>query len=109
MTTMLDRPPTESAATDTTGGEEYAERYKRAREHVRAVRGFFIHLTIYLTVNAFLLALNLITSPHSLWFYWPLLGWGIGVAINGVVVLLDAPLGTRWEERKIHEYMERDK
>ncbi len=76
---------------------------------MEAIRGFVIHLAIYLTVNAFLLALNLITSPDHLWFYWPLLGWGIGVAINAFVVFgVQSRWGERWEERKIREYMDQD-
>jgi hypothetical protein len=41
--------------------------------------GFRIHLITYVAVNALLLAINLVTSPDKLWFYWPLLGWGIGI------------------------------
>ena len=41
--------------------------------------GFRVHLITYVAVNALLLAINLVTSPYKLWFYWPLLGWGIGI------------------------------
>jgi hypothetical protein len=42
--------------------------------------GFRLHLIIYVAVNVLLLVVNLLTSPDKLWFYWPLLGWGIGLA-----------------------------
>jgi hypothetical protein len=42
-------------------------------------QGFRIHFITYIAVNVLLLVINLATSPHRLWFYWPLLGWGIGI------------------------------
>lgn len=62
--------------------DDEANRYERARKRVREIRGFYSHLAIYLIVNAGLLAINLLTSPFSLWFYWPMLGWGLGVAAD---------------------------
>jgi hypothetical protein len=61
-------------------------KYKKAEKTVEAKLGFFRHLIVYLAVNAFLLIINLITSPDALWFYWPLLGWGIGLFFHGVGV-----------------------
>jgi hypothetical protein len=46
-------------------------------------RGFRFHLILYFAVNLLLIVLNLVLSPNKLWFYWPLLGWGIGVAMHG--------------------------
>ena len=62
------------------------EKYKKAEKIVEAKLGFFRHVIVYLAVNAFLLIVNLITSPDNLWFQWPLLGWGIGVFFHGVGV-----------------------
>ena len=42
-------------------------------------RGFVIHCAAYLAVNALLIVINLVTTPATYWFYWPLLGWGLGV------------------------------
>ena len=90
--------------------DDEANRYERARKRVREIRGFYSHLAIYLIVNAGLLAINLLTSPFSLWFYWPMLGWGIGVAVHGVSVFgLAGLLGPEWEEREIRKLMDRDK
>ncbi len=44
--------------------------------------GFFIHLGVYVVVNAGLAALNLINNPNHLWFYWVLLGWGAGILLH---------------------------
>jgi hypothetical protein len=80
--------------------------YKRARARVEAVRGFYIHALVYLTVNAGLFALNMLTSRDSLWFYWPLFGWGIGLAINALVVFGGGVFSEDWEERKIRDAMD---
>ncbi len=47
-----------------------------------------MHLAVYVAVNVLLVAVNLLTVPEHLWFYWPMLGWGIGVIVHGAVVLL---------------------
>jgi hypothetical protein len=44
---------------------------------------FRTHLVIYAIINIFLLCINLLTSADHLWFFYPLLGWGIGIAIHG--------------------------
>jgi hypothetical protein len=43
-------------------------------------RGFCIHLAVYAAVNILLLIINLTTNSSNLWFYWPLMGWGLGIA-----------------------------
>jgi hypothetical protein len=50
----------------------------------------------------------LFTSPGNWWFYWVLLGWGIGLFFHamGVFVFNKFP-GKKWEERKIKEELER--
>ena len=53
-----------------------------------AMRGFLIHLGVYVVVVGLLAALNLYRSPSNLWFIWVLLGWGIGVAAHGLALLL---------------------
>ncbi len=48
--------------------------FERAQKHV-----FFGHLVSFLSVNAGLIVLNLLTSPHHLWFFWAFFGWGVGL------------------------------
>jgi len=85
-------------------------KYERARKRVKELKGFYRHLAVYLLVNAFLLVINLVTSPYELWFYWPLLGWGIAVLIQAASVFGGERFwGKDWEERKIKELVEKDK
>jgi len=53
------------------------KRRKRAKKYSYARVRFYKHLYIYAGVNAFLIIINLLTSPFSWWFPFPLLVWGI--------------------------------
>ena len=83
------------------------QRQRRARTWVKALLGFYIHATVYGAVNAGLLLLNLLTSPGYLWFLWPLVGWGIGLAAHGLAVF-GARLAWGWEERRVGALLDRD-
>jgi hypothetical protein len=58
----------------------------RARKMSKARKGFYIHLTAYVLVNALLVGVNLATTPDRFWFQWPLLGWGVGILAHGTAV-----------------------
>ncbi len=45
---------------------------------------FQTHLGVYVLVNTFLFFLNAVTSPDAWWFVFPLMGWGLGLAIHGM-------------------------
>ncbi|SEA45393.1 2TM domain-containing protein [Flavobacterium gillisiae] len=86
------------------------ERYFKAKKKVEQIKGFYGNLMSYVVVNLGLLVLNLVTSPNHLWFYWPMLGWGIGVIIHGMKVFNYMPfIGKDWEEQKIKEFMEKER
>lgn len=42
------------------------------------------HLRTYLVMSVFFVVLNIFSSPYSFWAIWPILGWGIGVAMQGL-------------------------
>jgi len=83
--------------------------YQDARRRVRALRFFYMHALIYVGVNALLIVINLVTSPERPWVRAPLMGWGIGLAVHGIMTWSRVGLlGRGWEERKIAEFMARD-
>ena len=87
---------------------EQDERLKRATARVEEIKGFYIHLLIFLAINGVILALDLI-SGGGYWFYWPALIWGAGLAAHAVAVVVEGGLfGPDWEARKIRKIMERD-
>jgi hypothetical protein len=84
------------------------EKYARARKRVEDLRGFYLHVVIFVLVMAPLIAWN-VHSAQVWWVQWPLLGWGLGVLSHGLSVYATGhePLGRDWQERKIRELMAR--
>jgi len=61
------------------------EEYKKVYRGIVAEeekRGFSVHLVVYVLVNAMLIAINFIYSPEVIWFFYPLIGWGIGISMH---------------------------
>ncbi len=58
------------------------ERRQLRPRPVPTPKQFWIHLGIFVAVNAGLIALNLTRSPDKYWFQWVLLGWGAGLMLN---------------------------
>jgi len=85
------------------------ERYFQAKKRVEEIKGFYGNLIAYIAVNIGLMVINLLTSPEYLWFFWPMLGWGIGVLFHGMKVFNYMPFfGKEWEEKKIKEFMDKE-
>jgi hypothetical protein len=84
--------------------------YQRAHARVQALKGFYIHATVFVLVNIGLFIINLLTGG-GWWFYWPLIGWGIGLGAHalGVFGFGGGPWGREWEERKTREFMDQDR
>jgi hypothetical protein len=57
---------------------------KRARRRVKQRMGFTIHATVFVLVNLGLATINLVGGGKA-WHLWPLAGWGLGLAIHGIV------------------------
>lgn len=59
--------------------------YERAEAELQASegrRGFYIHAAIYTIVNIVLLVVNLVFFSQFLWFFLPLIGWGMGLTMH---------------------------
>ena len=88
-------------------------KYLEAKKRVKRLKGFYIHLLVYLVVNVVLIVIN--TSGNSEKFfsietYFTAIFWGIGLLAHGLSVFLpDFILGKNWEEEKIRELMEKNK
>lgn len=83
--------------------------YLRARDHVEELKGFYYSLISYVFVIPFLAFINYKTSWHFQWFWFPMFGWGIGLAIQAFRVFVnDGAFGRSWEKRKIEEFMQQE-
>ena len=67
--------------------------------------GFYIHALVYVLVNAGLYAINLSTGGYR-WSVWPLWGWGLGLAIHGLVTFVGLH-GDGMRERMLRDEMEK--
>ena len=97
--------------------ENYTEeqKYLRAKKKIKSIKGFYVHLTVYILVNAFLLIARVLSGEGWRVFwefnsYSTILFWGIGIAFHAFGVFgMDFILGKSWEDKKIKELMDKDK
>jgi hypothetical protein len=82
-------------------------KYQEAKEKVEAIKGFYIHLIVYVVVNLMLFVIDMVLSPDVTWFFWPLAGWGIAIVLHAVRVFAGT-LGADWEEKKIADLMSKE-
>ncbi|MES2242140.1 MAG: 2TM domain-containing protein [Pseudomonadota bacterium] len=78
------------------------ERLARKRASVKM--GWYIHASVYLLVNLLLVTLSVSSGRH--WAVFPLLGWGLGLAVHGAVVFLVTG-GAGLHERLVQQERER--
>ena len=80
-----------SAETLQKAEKAWLERQEKSQKQAKRRRGFIrFHLIPYLAVSVFLVLLNLATTPRYFWSIYPILGWGLGVTIDG---LCTSPVG----------------
>ncbi|MEN4759714.1 2TM domain-containing protein [Chryseobacterium sp. C39-AII1] len=88
--------------------------YREAQKQMKQIKGFYIHLTVYVCVNLFIIGLQAIDLDQNEQFWsWDLLElpaiWGIGLGIHWMSVFLPTfVFGRNWENRKIQELMSQD-
>jgi hypothetical protein len=89
--------------------EQFDDSYVRARKHVEEVKEFYYSLISYIIIIPFLAFINYWTFWEYQWFWWPMLGWGIGLLFHAYKVYVnDGMFGRNWERRKIEEFMRED-
>lgn len=86
-------------------------RLERAKHRVKKLKGFYIHLLIFITINVIVILINIQNlAPGESYFQFRnflTLGlWGMGIIAHALSVYLpNFILGSNWEERKIKEFM----
>ncbi|MCL7763477.1 2TM domain-containing protein [Polaribacter sp. Z014] len=84
-------------------------KYVKAVERVEKLKEFYQNLAAYCIVIPFLIFINLRFSSGFHWFWFPIFGWGIGLAFHFLEVNnYNIFLGSNWEERKIKEMMDEE-
>jgi hypothetical protein len=91
------------------------ELYRMAQKRIKEIKGFYVHLIVFVLVNIFIFLLNsnifgsgnvnIHFSNLSLPFFW-----GIGLAAHCASVFgPNLFLGKKWEEKKIKEILDKEK
>ena len=109
MTTPTEAPSQIGHAAD--------DREQAARRSVEQLRVFYVHATVFAAGMTVIFAVNVLTNLSAgvagewsaWWSVWPLIGWGAGIAVHGLVVRLNRPSfsSSTWEQRQIDRMLGR--
>ena len=58
-----------------------------AKKRVDLKIGFYTHLLVFVLVNSGMYLMNNFSGGQR-WHYFPLFGWGLGLAIHGIVTFI---------------------
>jgi sensor histidine kinase YesM len=84
------------------------EAIRRARKKVRDMRAFYFSALLYALIIPIFWIVNL-SVGGPVWAHWPMIGWGIGLIIQGLSIFARSTVfGAEWEERKVEELMARE-
>lgn len=86
-------------------------RYKQAKKRVKEIKGFYIHLFVFIAANSILAAYSIARFQELRWDeFFGMAFWGLGLIAHGCAVMVpNFILGKGWEERKIKDIMDRSK
>jgi len=86
------------------------QKYVLAKKRVEKLQGFYVHVILSIIVTVFLMFINLKFTPKTLWFWFPLIGMGLGLFFHWFDVFgADLVFGKEWEKKKIEKYMDNNK
>lgn len=80
--------------------------YQRAKNRVEGLKGIYSNLISYCVIIPLLAFINYRTSWRFQWFWFPAMGWGLGLAIHAFNIF---GIGSNWEERQIKKIMEKNR
>ncbi|NHM01343.1 2TM domain-containing protein [Flavobacterium difficile] len=90
-------------------------KYQEALSRVKKIKGFYSHAAVYVVINIAIIYFNIsnLKEGESYFQYKNFLTaffWGIGLLSHGLSVFMpNWIMGENWEERKIKEFMEKEK
>lgn len=86
-------------------------KYLQAKKNVEKIKGFYIHLVVFVFSMPIIIITNLMFVPGFHFFWLSLFGWGLGLFFHWFAVFgfKSSLFGKNWEDKKIKEFMEKDK
>lgn len=99
---------------------DQADKLARAKKQVKELKGFYVHLIIYILINIIITTTTVMArmnggeSFNEAFFnfasFSTAIFWGIGLAFHAAKVFNYNPFFSKdWEERQIRKYAEQDK
>lgn len=79
------------------------------RSSVVSLRSLYIHALVYCVVNGVLLAIGQARPVPGHWSIYPLLVWGLVLAMHGVAVWKAGLFRQAGEDREVRELMDKDR
>ena len=79
---------------------------KLARKRAGAKLGWYMHAVLYVVVNLVVFSMSRYGFGNRPWSVYPLLGWGLGLALHGVSVFV-LGTGSGLRERMVQKERER--
>ena len=93
-----------------------SENYLFAQNKVKEYKRFYRHFTVYLVVNSFIIGVLIYDTNYNFENFWRFetfstaIFWGIGLLAHAASVFgKDLIFNKDWEQKKIQEFMEKDK
>ncbi len=77
-----------------------------ARKRAGAKLGWYMHAVLYVVVNLIVFSMSRYGFGNRPWSVYPLLGWGLGLALHGVSVFV-LGTGSGLRERMVQKERER--
>jgi hypothetical protein len=99
--------------------DQYAEQQgvEAARLYVQQRQAFYVHASVFAGGMIIILLVNLATNVaagttgewSAWWSAWALIGWGLGIAVHGLVVRLNRPprSSPTWMQQQIDKELAR--
>ena len=90
-------------------------KYQEVLKRVKKLKGFYTHLAVYIMINIMIVILNIqnLEAGESYFKkenFFTAFFWGIGLLAHALSTFVPTWfLGNNWEEKKIKEFMDKDK
>jgi hypothetical protein len=90
-------------------------KYQEALKRVKKIKGFYTHAIVYVIINIMIVIINIQNLNEGETYFqfknfMTAFFWGIGIVAHGLSVFVpNWIMGQNWEERKIKEFMEKEK
>jgi 2TM domain-containing protein len=98
-----------------TAPDQPNQNYMYAEKRVKRMKGFYVHLFVYVIINSIALVTvyNQAKTSSDFWkpqTFWMTLSWGLGLAAHGISVFGTHYLFSRkWEEDKIRKIIDKER